>query len=60
MTAEVVDLFAGSADILSCGAQDRVLDQLAATDSQFWLCNAEARMPTGWRRRSVLRAQEER
>jgi thiol reductant ABC exporter CydC subunit len=35
MTAEVVDLFAGAADVISCGATDRLVSQVKATDAEF-------------------------
>ena len=35
MTAEVVDLFAGAADIITCGAADRLVSQVKATDAEF-------------------------
>ncbi|MDQ1248594.1 MAG: Thiol reductant exporter subunit CydC [Actinomycetota bacterium] len=35
MTAEVVDLFAGAADVISCGAAGRMVAQVKATDAEF-------------------------
>lgn len=35
MTAEVVDLFSGSADVLSCNAEGRMVGEVAQTDGEF-------------------------
>lgn len=35
MTSEVVDLFSGAADVLSCGAARRMVSRIEATDTEF-------------------------
>ncbi len=35
MTSEVVDLFAGAADVMSCGAARRMVSRIEATDAEF-------------------------
>lgn len=35
MTAEVVDLFSGTADVLACNAGGRMVDEVARTDAEF-------------------------
>ena len=47
MTAEVVDLFSGSADVLSCNAGTRMVGEVAQTDAEFTALQRRGAMSMG-------------
>ena len=47
MTAEVVDLFSGSADVLACNAGTRMVNEVAQTDAEFTALQRRGAMSLG-------------